>query len=83
MSVLTLLPMIPTFILMVNPLKNQLWMFAVPFLSQNQLITKLLRTEEITTQEWGLYLACGFGLGAVLWGLAARMYHRERLAISA
>jgi len=83
MSVLTLLPLIPTFILLVNPIKNQLWMFAVPFLSQNQLINKLVRSEDITPQEWGIYLAAGLGLGVVLWTLAARMYHREKLAISA
>jgi sodium transport system permease protein len=83
MSVLTLLPLIPTFILLVNPIKNQLWMFAVPFLAQNQLITKLVRSEDVTSQEWGMYLAVGFGLGIVLWSLAARMYHREKLAISA
>jgi hypothetical protein len=30
MSVLMLLPMIPTIVLMVNPVKNQLWMLTVP-----------------------------------------------------
>ncbi len=38
MSVLMLLPMMPTIMLMVNPIKNQLWQFAVPFLAQNQMI---------------------------------------------
>ncbi len=33
--------------------------------------------------EWGAYLAAGFGAGLVLWVLAARRYHDERLAISA
>ncbi len=83
MSLLMLMPMIPTLILMVNPLKNQLWMFAIPFLSQNQLINKLVRSEEIAPQEWGVYLAAGFGIGVALWAIAARMYHRERLAVSA
>jgi sodium transport system permease protein len=83
MSLLTLLPVIPTIILMVNPIKNQLWQFAVPFLAQNQLIMKLVRAETVTAPEWGLYLLAGFGLGVVLWAIAARMYHREKLAISA
>jgi sodium transport system permease protein len=82
MSVLTLLPIIPTIALMVNPVKNQLWQFAVPFLSQNQLIMKLLRMEDVSSAEWGVYLLAGFGLGAVLWLFAARLYHREKLAIS-
>jgi sodium transport system permease protein len=83
MSVLMLLPMIPTIVLMVNPVKNQLWMLTVPFLAQNQMILKLVRSEAISTQEWAVYLAAGFGAGLVLWWLAARRYHQERLAISA
>jgi hypothetical protein len=46
MSVLMLLPIIPTVVLMVNPIKNQLWQFAVPFLAQNQMILKLVRSED-------------------------------------
>ena len=83
MSVLRLLPLVPTIMLMVNPVKDELWQFAVPFLAQNQMILKLIRSEAIATQEWGVYLAAGFGLGLVLWMLAARLYHQEKLAISA
>ena len=83
MSVLMLLPIIPTVVLMVNPVKNQLWQFAVPFLAQNQMILKLVRSETIAMQEWAVYLGAGFGLGLVLWLLAARLYHKEKLAISA
>jgi sodium transport system permease protein len=83
MSVLMLLPILPTIVLMVNPVKNQLWMLTVPFLAQNQMIMKLVRSEAITMVEWGAYLAAGFGVALVLWWLAARRYHQERLAISA
>lgn len=83
MSVLMLLPIIPTILLMVNPIKNQPWQFAVPFLAQNQMILKLVRSEVIPMQEWIIYLGAGFGLGMLLWLLAARLYHREALAISA
>jgi len=82
-SLLMLLPMIPTIMLMVNPVKQQLWQFAVPFLAQNQLIVKLLRSEWVSPEIWAVYLGSGFGLGAVLWILAARLYHQEKLAISA
>ena len=68
---------------MVSPIKTQLWQFAVPFLAQNQMILRLVRSESISAQEWGVYLAAGFGLGLLLWLLAARLYHREKLAISA
>lgn len=83
MSVLMLLPLVPTLVLMINPIKNQLWQFAVPLLSQNQLIMKLLRGEAVSGGEWGVYLVASFGVGAALWVLAARLYHHEKLAISA
>jgi sodium transport system permease protein len=83
MTLLVLLPVVPTVVLLVNPLKNQLWQFSVPFLAQNQLILRLVRGEIISMAEWGVYLATSFGLGLILWLLAARLYHKERLAISA
>ena len=83
MSLLMMLPLIPTLVLMINPIKTQVWQFAVPFLSQNQLILKLLRMEVVSPAEWGIYLLAGFGLGIMLWAIAARLYHREKLAISA
>ena len=83
MSLLMMLPIIPTIVLMVNPVKNQLWMLAVPFLAQNQMITRLVRSEALSMQEWAVYLAGGLATAGVLWWLAARRYHQERLAISA
>jgi sodium transport system permease protein len=79
---LMLLPMVPSIMLMVNPLKEQPWQYAVPFLAQNQLLLKVIRAEFIPMSVWGLYLAAGFALAAVLWFAAVRRYHQERLAIS-
>ena len=83
LQLLLLLPMIPTLFLLVNPVKNQLWMFAVPFLAQNQMLLKVIRSEALEPQMWATYLAAGFGLAAVLWFAATRRYHQEKLAISA
>ena len=83
MSVLMLLPIIPTVVLLISPVRNQLWMFAVPFLAQNQAILMILRAESIALLEWLVYIGAGFGLGLLLWLVAARLYHREKLAISA
>ena len=82
MQLLLLLPMIPTLLLMVNPVKNQPWMFVVPFLAQNQMLLKVIRSEVVTSQAWGLYLAAGFALAALLWFAATQRYRQERLAIS-
>ncbi len=82
MIILMLLPMIPGMVLMVNPIKEKLWQFAVPFLSQNQLIMKLLREEWISPQVWGAYFAGAIGVAALFWFLAVIRYNDERLAIS-
>ena len=82
MTWLMLLPMIPTFALMANPLKSQPWQFAVPFLAQNQLLLKVIRNENISAQTWGIYVAAAFGVAALLWYAAVRRYHQEKLAIA-
>jgi sodium transport system permease protein len=83
LPVLIFLPMVPTLFLMVAPVRTQLWMLAVPFLSQNQLILRVLRGEVIAWWEWGVSLGAGLTLVAVVWFVAARLYHREQLATSA
>lgn len=82
MTLLILLPMLPTFYLLISPVKNQLWMLAIPFLSQNQMIMMVLRGEAISAADWAFYLAVGIALAGLLWWAAARMYHKERLAVS-
>ncbi|UNK42512.1 ABC transporter permease [Luteimonas sp. S4-F44] len=79
---LMLLPMVPTFVLIINPIKTELWQFAVPFLSQNQLLLKIIRAEPIAPQVWAVYLLASLALVAVFWGLAVWRYRQERLAIS-
>jgi hypothetical protein len=48
MTWLMLLPMLPGYALMAYPLKSELWQYAVPFLSQNQMLLKVIRHETIT-----------------------------------
>ncbi|MDC7806858.1 ABC transporter permease [Luteimonas sp BLCC-B24] len=79
---LLLLPMIPSVVLMVNPLKTELWQFAVPFLAQNQLLLKVIRAEPITMQIWALYLLASLALAGLLWFAAVRRYQQEKLAVA-
>jgi sodium transport system permease protein len=83
MTLLMLLPMLPTIILMVSPVKTQLWMLAVPFLAQNQMITKVVRAEPIGADQWAMAIGAAFAVAGLVWLVAARMYRREQLAISA
>jgi sodium transport system permease protein len=82
MTWLMLLPMLPILVLAVNPLKSELWQYAVPFLAQNQLIQKVIRAEAIGVDVWTVYLVAGLGLSALLWYAAVRRDHQEKLAIS-
>lgn len=82
LPLLIFLPMVPTLVLMVAPVRTQLWMLAVPFLGQNQLILKILRGETIGAAEWLVNVGAGLLLVAVAWVIAARLYHREQLAAS-
>ena len=80
---LMMLPMLPAYGLMAYPLKDTaMWQYAVPFLSQNQLIQKITRGEVASLGQWGLYLASSLGLAAALWALAVWRYKQEKLAIS-
>ena len=83
MTWLLFMPMLPAYALMAYPLKDtQLWQYAVPFLSQNQLLGKISRGESPTPAQWGVYLAAALGLAALLWLAAVWRYKQEKLAIS-
>lgn len=82
LSLLMLVPIIPSLVLAVLPIKAQPWMYAVPLLGQNLGIMQLLRGDGITPPQLGLCLA-GSLLAALLAVLATvRLYRSERLAIS-
>ncbi len=81
-SLLMLLPIIPSAVLAFMPIKAQAWMYAVPLLGQNLGIMQLLRGDGVTVQQLLLCLA-GSLLAALLAVLATiQLYRSERLAIS-
>jgi sodium transport system permease protein len=82
MTWLMLMPMVPTIMLMVSPVKSQLWQFGVPFLAQNQMLLKVIRAEWISPQTWAVYLLCSLTLGVGLWAATVLRYRNEKLAIS-
>ena len=83
MTWLLFVPMLPAYALMAYPLKDtQLWQYAVPFLSQNQLLGKISRGESPTMEQWTVYLGSSLALAAVLWLAAVWRYKQEKLAIS-
>jgi sodium transport system permease protein len=83
LGIVTLVPMLPSMMLMVIPVKPVLWMFAVPLLGQHHSIMKLVRAETIAPVEWTVLLVSGLTLSGIVAFFAARIYNRESLAVSA
>jgi sodium transport system permease protein len=82
LSLLMLVPLIPSALLSFMPVKAQAWMYTVPLLSQNLGIMQLLRGDAVTAQQLVLSLA-GTGVAALIAMLATmQLYRSERLAIS-
>ncbi|WP_426687835.1 ABC transporter permease [Rhodanobacter ginsengiterrae] len=82
-SLLMLLPIVPSLLLSFLPIKAQAWMYAVPLLGQNLGIMQLLRGDGVSIEQVGLCLAGSLvtALAAVL--VTAQLYRSEKLAISA
>jgi len=82
-SLLMLVPIIPSLLLSFMPIKAQAWMYAVPLLGQNLGIMQLLRGDGVSAAQLGLCFA-GTLAAALLAVLAtAQLYRSEKLAISA
>ncbi|HJW06164.1 MAG TPA: ABC transporter permease [Rhodanobacter sp.] len=82
-SLLMLVPLIPSAALSFMPIKAQAWMYAVPLLGQNLGIMQLLRGDGVSAAQLGLCLA-GTLAAALLAVLATvQLYRSEKLAISA
>ncbi|RMH93835.1 ABC transporter permease [Lysobacter pythonis] len=83
MTWLLFLPMVPAYALMAYPLKDtELWQYAVPFLSQNQMLAKVSRGEMPGPEQWAVYLAAALALATALWAAAVWRYKQEKLAIA-
>ncbi len=79
MGLVVFVPLIPSLWLMINPVKADTWMMAVPLLSQNVLIYELIRGESVSTAWIGLSILATTGLGLLLALVAANLYNRPRI----
>lgn len=82
-SLMMLVPVIPTLILTVLPLKQKLWMYAVPLMGQQMTINRLLRGDFVPMAGLVLSFVCTSIAVLVLCAVTVRIYRSERLAISA
>ncbi len=82
-SLLMFVPVIPTLLLSILPLKTQPWMYAVPLMSQQVVITRLLRDDLVPAPGLLASFACTALAALLACVVTARIYRSERLAISA
>jgi sodium transport system permease protein len=82
LGILMIVPVLPSVLLSVMPVKTMPWMYAVPLLSQQVGITELLMGGSMTPAEVATCLLCGFLIAALTLAVTARVYRSERLAIS-
>ena len=80
---LMIVPIIPSALMAVLPVKAAHWMYAVPLLGQQLGISDLLGGKPVAGSDIGLALVCGFAAAAVLGVITAWVYRSERLAVSA
>ncbi len=74
-----LVPMIPSFWILINPMRTETWMTLVPLLSQNVLILELVRGEPVNLAWVGLALLTTGLLALLLAVVAGTLYNRPGL----
>jgi len=79
LGLVLLVPTIPLVFVGALGLEPTTALMATPSLSQHFLITSLLRDEAIPLAHMALSVGVTLGLGALLAGIAGRLYHREAL----
>lgn len=82
LSLLMMVPILPSVMLMVMPIKPQNWMYAVPLLGQHLGILDLLRGNGMAADHLALCLAGSAAAAIVAVLITMQLYRSERLAIS-
>lgn len=81
-GVLILVPMIPSMALMLMPVKEKLWMMAIPVLSQNLIINQIMRGDTVAISSIIVTILGSLIIGFLLALAAIKLYNRESLLFS-
>jgi sodium transport system permease protein len=79
LSFIFILPMIPVFALIMFPAEPALWMMLVPALSQDVLVTSLIKGTALNAGFVSVSVICTCVLGLLLAWLAVWLYRREQV----
>ncbi|HEX5123097.1 MAG TPA: ABC transporter permease [Rhodanobacteraceae bacterium] len=82
LSLLMFVPAVPTMMLSLFPVKTETWMYAVPLMGQQIVITRLMRGDVVSTAELAICFVCTAAAALVVYALTVTIYRGERLAIS-
>jgi len=82
LSILMLVPALPSVMLSVMPVKVADWMYAIPLLGQQVGITELLRGGHVGASQIVTCLGAGIVVAVLATLVTAHVYRSERLAIS-
>ncbi len=82
MGLVFMIPMIPSLIFMVNPMKPETWMMSIPMFSQNLLIGEFVRGEALNTLWLSMSMGSTLLIGIVFVTIAASLFNRPALVFS-
>jgi len=82
MGLVFMIPMIPSLIFMVNPMKPETWMMAIPMFSQNLLIGEFVRGESVSLLWLALSMGSTLLIGFVFVAIAATLFNRPKIVFS-
>jgi len=78
-GLLTMIPIAPYFVMMVNPFAPQDWMYVIPMLSQLLLMTDILGMKQPEALAYAYAFFSSLSLGALLALTTARFFERESI----
>jgi len=78
-SLMLLVPALPALVMAVLPIKESLWLLALPTVGQQLFINQILRAEPVNTLNVVFSSAVTLGAGLVLLYLVVRRYRREAI----
>ena len=82
MGLVFMIPMIPSLIFMVNPMKPETWMMMIPMFSQNLLIGEFVRGESVSPLWLGMSMGSTLLIGIGFAAIAATLFNRPRIVFS-
>jgi len=82
MGLVFMIPMIPSLIFMVNPMKPETWMMGIPMFSQNLLIGEFVRGESVSALWLGMSMGSTLLIGLAFAAVAATLFNRPRIVFS-